>query len=115
MQEAAEHQRQLEALPDERESRQEEERLAAEILGLEKTCQYQDIDMEATLEKQQKTDAEVHLHSPACRCLKLAPYCFSMHVIHQSDSNLCSLLLLHDSHCLSLTCIHLAAATICTQ
>ena len=118
MQEVAEHQRQLEALPDERESRQEEERLAAEIQGLEKTCQYQDIDMKATLQKQHKTDAEVHFHPPAHCCLKLVPDCFSIDLIHQSDSDLCSLLLLlllYDSHCLSLSCIHLAAAAICTQ
>lgn len=87
MQEVAEHQRQLEALPDERESRQEEERLAAEIQGLEKTCQYQDIDMKATLDKQQKTDAEVHPHPPACCCWKLVPYCFSMHSIISLTQN----------------------------
>jgi len=43
----------------ERECRQEEERLTGEMQGLEKTCQYQDIDMKATVEKLQKIDAEV--------------------------------------------------------
>ncbi|DBA97424.1 TPA: hypothetical protein ACH3X1_015143 [Trebouxia sp. C0004] len=56
---AADHRRQLEALPDERECRQEEERLTGEMQGLEKTCQYQDIDMKATVEKLQKIDAEI--------------------------------------------------------
>ena len=60
-QEVAEHQRQLEALPNERECRQEEERLTAEIQGLEKACDYHEIDMQATLDKQQKTNAEVSL------------------------------------------------------
>ncbi|DBA77355.1 TPA: hypothetical protein ACH3X2_000872 [Trebouxia sp. C0005] len=55
----ADHRRQLEALPDERECRQEEERLTGEMQGLEKTCQYQDIDMKATMEKLQKIDAEI--------------------------------------------------------
>lgn len=59
LQEVAEHQRQLEALPGERECRQEEERLTAEIQGLEKACQYREVDMKATLEKQKKTDNEV--------------------------------------------------------
>ena len=61
LQEVADHQRQLEALPGERECRQEEERLTAEIQGLEKACQYRDVDMKATLEKQKKTDDEVSL------------------------------------------------------
>jgi len=55
----ADHQRQLDALPNERECRQEEELLTAEIQGLEKACTYQDLDMKATLKKQQKTDSEV--------------------------------------------------------
>lgn len=59
VQDMADHRCQLEALPDERECRQEEERLTGEMQGLEKTCQYQDIDMKATLEKLQKIDAEV--------------------------------------------------------
>lgn len=59
VQDVADHRRQLEALPDERECRQEEERLTGEMQGLEKTCQYQDIDMKATVEKLQKIDAEV--------------------------------------------------------
>jgi hypothetical protein len=59
VQDVADHRRQLEALPDEREGRQEEERLTGEMQGLEKTCQYQDIDMKATVEKLQKIDAEV--------------------------------------------------------
>ncbi len=59
VQDVADHRRQLEALPDERECRQEEERLTGEMQGLEKTCQYQDIDMKATAEKLQKIDAEV--------------------------------------------------------
>ena len=59
MQEVADQQRQLDALPDERECRQEEERLAAEIQGMEQAAKFQDLDMKATLEKQQKTDAEV--------------------------------------------------------
>ena len=61
----ADHQRQLETLPGERECRQEEERLSAEIQGLEKACQYRDVDMRATLEKQKKTDAEVSLQCKA--------------------------------------------------
>ena len=59
MQDLVGAQRQLEALPGERECRQEEERLTAEIQGLEKACQYRDVDMRATLEKQKKTDDEV--------------------------------------------------------
>lgn len=57
----ADHQRCLEALPSERECRQEEERLTAEIQGLEKACQYREVDMKATLEKQNKIDDEVSL------------------------------------------------------
>lgn len=59
VQDLVDNQRQLEALPSERECRQEEERLIAEIQGLEKACQYRDVDMKATLEKQKKTDDEV--------------------------------------------------------
>lgn len=59
LQEVAEHQRSLEALPSQRECRQEEERLTAEIEGLEKACQYREVDMKATLEKQGKIDDEV--------------------------------------------------------
>ncbi|KAL3149139.1 hypothetical protein ABBQ32_001975 [Trebouxia sp. C0010 RCD-2024] len=57
--EVADHQRCLEALPSERECRQEEERLTAEIQGLEKACQYREVDMKATLEKQNKIDDEI--------------------------------------------------------
>lgn len=65
LQEVADHQRQLEALPGERECRQEEERLTAEIQGLEKACQYRDVDMKATLEKQKKVDDEVSCYCTA--------------------------------------------------
>ena len=65
LQEVADHQRQLDALPGERECRQEEEQLTAEIQGLEKACQYRDVDMKATLEKQKKTDDEVTLSCTA--------------------------------------------------
>ena len=64
LQEVADHHRQLEALPGERDCRQEEERLTAEIQGLEKACQYRDVDMKATLEKQKKIDDEVR-----CDCV----------------------------------------------
>ena len=75
----ADHQRQLDALPNERDCRQEEERLAAEVQGMEKAAEYHDLDMKATLEKQQKTDAEVCGHAVArvvyklCCALYLVP------------------------------------------
>ena len=76
IQEVADHQRQLDALPNERDCRQEEERLAAEVQGMEKAAEYHDLDMKATLEKQQKTDAEVSGPAFACIVFKLscAPY-----------------------------------------
>ena len=71
LQEVAEQQRQLDALPDERECRQEEERLAAEIQGLEKAAEFHELDMKATLEKQKRTDTEVSIpySLPELACL----------------------------------------------
>lgn len=59
IQEVIQFQRQLEALPNERECRGEEERLTSEIQGLEKNLSYKELDLTATLEKQQKYDSEV--------------------------------------------------------
>lgn len=58
-QEVGQFQRQLESLPNERECRQEEERLTAELQGLEKNLSYKEMDLKATLDKQQKYDSEV--------------------------------------------------------
>lgn len=59
IQEVAQAQKQLELLANERECRQEEERLTAELQGLEKNLSYKELDLKATLDKQQKYDAEV--------------------------------------------------------
>lgn len=61
MQELAQLQRQLASLPDERECKQEEERLSAELRGLEKALEYQELDLKRTQEQQQKHETEVRV------------------------------------------------------